>query len=214
MILHEAIEKLLSQVGRHMTTTEIAKELNKNGWYHKKDGSMIQPYQIHGRTRNYPQIFIRNGSTVFLREQTSLNKSTHIEIEELKIKHIDIKKSDTSLEEELMNEENFKSAMIIDNLMPSNSGIYCIRIKDITTLPTPFDKIIKERHHNIIYIGIAIQSLNKRFLKQELRAKGHGTFFRSLGAILGYRPPCGSLKNKVNKKNYKFSLEDQDKIIE
>jgi hypothetical protein len=54
--------------------------------------------------------------------------------------------------------------------------------------------------------------LNERFLKQELRARGPGTFFRSLGAVLGYRPHCGSLKSKSNKHNYRFSIEDQKKI--
>lgn len=115
---------------------------------------------------------------------------------------------------ELMNESNFKSAAIIDNLVPKVPGLYCIRIKDITVLPTPFDKIIKERQHNILYIGIATQSLNKRLINQELRAKGHGTFFRSIGSVLGYRPLSGSLKNKVNKRNYKFSMEDKIKIID
>lgn len=66
MTLHEAIEKLLRQHRRPMTTTEIASELNKNKWYQKKDGSPIEPFQIHGRTRNYHQLFERNGSTVLL----------------------------------------------------------------------------------------------------------------------------------------------------
>ena len=66
MTLHEAIEKLLRQTGRPMTTQQIADELNKNGWYQKKDGSTIQAFQIHGRTRNYATIFDRDGSTVSL----------------------------------------------------------------------------------------------------------------------------------------------------
>ena len=70
MTLHEAIEKLLRQTGRPMTTQQIADELNKNGWYQKKDGSAIQAFQIHGRTRNYAKIFDRDGSTVSLIGQT------------------------------------------------------------------------------------------------------------------------------------------------
>jgi hypothetical protein len=69
MTLHEAIEKLLKQTGRSMTTTEIANELNKNKWYQKKDGSEIDPFQIHGRTKNYPQLFDRDGSKVYLKGQ-------------------------------------------------------------------------------------------------------------------------------------------------
>ncbi len=49
-----------------MTTQQIADALNKNGWYQKKDGSTIQAFQIHGRTRNYANIFDRDGSTVSL----------------------------------------------------------------------------------------------------------------------------------------------------
>lgn len=49
-----------------MTTQQIADELNKNGWYQKKDGSTIQAFQIHGRTRNHANIFDRDGSTVSL----------------------------------------------------------------------------------------------------------------------------------------------------
>lgn len=71
MTLHEAIEKLLKQYGRPMTTQQIADELNKNGWYKKKDGSLIQAFQIHGRTRNYSNIFNRNGSTVSLVGQSN-----------------------------------------------------------------------------------------------------------------------------------------------
>src|SRR5215813_1407397 len=70
MTLHDAIEKLLRQTGRPMTTQQIADELNKNRWYQKKDGSTIQAFQIHGRTRNYANIFDRDGSTVSLTRQS------------------------------------------------------------------------------------------------------------------------------------------------
>src|SRR5690606_10717004 len=108
---------------------------------------------------------------------------------------------------------NFKSAGSIDNLVPHNSGLYCIRISDINKLPKPFNTFLADRQHNIIYIGIATESLNKRFLNQELRANGHGTFFRSIGAVLGHRPPKGSLTTKSNKRNYKFLPADEQKII-
>lgn len=113
----------------------------------------------------------------------------------------------------LMNEKNFKNAGSIDNLVPPKAGIYCIRIADINKLPKPFNTFLSDRRHNIIYIGIATESLKKRFLNQELRAIGHGTFFRSIGAVLGYRPPKGSLRTKANKRNYKFSPTDEQKII-
>jgi len=117
------------------------------------------------------------------------------------------------LEKMLMNERNFKSAHSIDDIVPHNSGLYCIRITNINNLPKPFNTFLTERQHNIIYIGIASQSLNRRFLNQELRANGHGTFFRSIGAVLGYRPLKGSLVSKANKRNYKFLPADEQKII-
>ena len=112
-----------------------------------------------------------------------------------------------------MNEKNFRSAENIDNLVPHTSGLYCIRIANINKLPKPFNTSLADRGHNIIYIGIATESLKRRFLNQELRANGHGTFFRSIGAVLGYRPPKGSLTTKANKHNYKFSATDEQKII-
>lgn len=80
MTLHEAIEKLLRQTGRPMTTQQIADELNKNGWYQKKDGSVIQAFQIHGRTRNYANIFSRNESTVSLIRQTSIKSKPETKV--------------------------------------------------------------------------------------------------------------------------------------
>lgn len=214
MKLHEAIAKLLKETGRQMTTSEIANALNKNKWYAKKDGSLITTFQIHGRTKNYADIFSRDGSMVFLNGEPIIVAKVPIE----KIKKdsvvVEIKDDHGHHETILMKEENFKSAATIDKFIPDEPGIYCIRIKDISYLPEPFNNLIKVRNHNIMYIGIASKSLRKRFLNQELRANGHGTFFRSIGAILGYRPVQGSLLTKANKRNYKFSSENDRKIIE
>lgn len=66
MTLHEAILVIMREKDCEMTTAEIANELNERKLYSKKDGSKITPYQFHGRTKNYPQYFTRNGSTVGL----------------------------------------------------------------------------------------------------------------------------------------------------
>lgn len=118
------------------------------------------------------------------------------------------------IEKKLLNEKDFKSAGAIDGKVPNAPGVYCIRIYDYDKLPKPFNKLMKERQHNIIYIGIATKSLSSRLLGQELRAKGHGTFFRSIGAVLGHQPPKGSLILKANKRNYKFAPTDEHKIID
>lgn len=209
MYLHEAIEKLLKEKGYPMTTSEIADELNRNKWYQKKDGSPISDFQIHGRTRKYPHMFNRNGSTVFLAGYAG-KAMTKSQKPAQKIK--DVKMKPELLEKILMNEKNYKLAGIIDDVVPDTPGLYCFRIKNVNALPNLFSSILTERKYNIIYIGIASQSLKKR-LNQELRAKGHGTFFRSIGGVLGYRPEKGSLKTRANKKNYKFRFEDELKII-
>lgn len=56
-----------------MTTQAIADELNHRKWYQKGDGSAITAFQIHGRTKNYSNLFVRNGSLVSLvRSETYL----------------------------------------------------------------------------------------------------------------------------------------------
>lgn len=66
--LHLEIAAILSESGREwMTTAEIADEVNRRGRYHKRDGSLVSQFQVHGRTQNYSALFERNGSRVRLR---------------------------------------------------------------------------------------------------------------------------------------------------
>ncbi len=216
MTLHEAIVRVLQTKGKSMTTQEIADELNRNGLYSKRDGSTITTFQIHGRTRNYCHLFHREGSTVSLRSKTGHDipeKRTNTIQPQRNLAKVE-QLTDELAVKVLMNEKNFKSAGVIDKLVLNRSGLYCIRIDNPESLPEPFATYLKDRNHNIIYIGIATQSLYTRFLNQELRANGHGTFFRGIGAVLGYRPPKGSLLHKKNKNNYKFSKADNKMIIE
>lgn len=109
----------------------------------------------------------------------------------------------------------FKKAELIDNKLPEQTGFYCIKLAKGSQLPTRYQEHLNRREHQIIYIGKAEgQTLKKRFLGQELRAKGHGTFFRSIGAVLGFLPEVGSLKNAKNKNNYKFKPNEEQKIIQ
>jgi hypothetical protein len=82
MTLHAAIEKLLGEKGRPMTTHAIADQLNKNKWYQKNDGSKITDFQIHGRTRKYPQLFNRKGTTVSLAGDEAI-KSAPVQIKKI-----------------------------------------------------------------------------------------------------------------------------------
>lgn len=70
MTLHEAIEKLLKEKGRSMTTSEITEALNENRWFTKKDGSEICQFQVHGRTHNYSKLFDRDGAKVSLKKRS------------------------------------------------------------------------------------------------------------------------------------------------
>lgn len=112
----------------------------------------------------------------------------------------------------LLEERWFISISQTSTKIPDEPGVYAIRLANPRNLTDSFRKILFERPHKIIYIGIATKSLRRR-LDQELWAKGHGTFFRTLGAVLGYTPPKGSLVGKSNQNNYKFSPKNEIEII-
>lgn len=216
MTLHEAIIKVLNESNKSsLTTSEIAEILNVKKYYAKKDKSVITAYQIHGRTKNYKDIFLRSGNNVSLISKNyNLNKNQIEKLSLIKISQSTAQTKDLSLLEKiLVNEKNFKTCVKSENLIPEKPGIYCIRIKDSKLLPEVFTKELDLRNHNILYFGIATQNLYKRFFNQELRAKGHGTFFRSIGAVLNFRPEKGSLIEKANKRNYKFSSISEKEII-
>lgn len=67
--LHEEIAAILRLRGnRWMTTTELASEVAARQVYVKRDGtSDVTPFQIHGRTKNYTDLFERDGIRVRLR---------------------------------------------------------------------------------------------------------------------------------------------------
>ena len=111
-----------------------------------------------------------------------------------------------SVEEELI-KGNFQSVSSLSaDAIPNESGIYCIKLREGSTLPSKFGKI---REHRIIYIGKASISLRKRLWEEELNHKKAATFFRSIGAMLNYLPE-GSFGGKPT--NYKFSDKDTDAI--
>jgi hypothetical protein len=66
--LHQEIESILREHGGSMTTQEIAEAVRSRGRYIKRDGtSNVSAFQVHGRTKNYTDIFERDGSKVRLR---------------------------------------------------------------------------------------------------------------------------------------------------
>lgn len=113
----------------------------------------------------------------------------------------------------LMWADNFK---MVDEIskddIPTTTGFYAIRVRDVNELPKIFAQKLIEREHNILYIGISECNLRKRLWNEELHLKKPATFFRSLGAMLGYTPEYGSLRGSESR-NYKFSERDITEII-
>jgi hypothetical protein len=147
----------------------------------KKDHSEITAFQVHARTKNYPTIFIKKGQMVSLQHSSTGAKTPNIErpwpirtnIDQAS-KHV---VAANDVEQILLDKNRFVSPSIIDKLVPETPGFYCIRLIDGEKLPAPFNILLAERGHNIVYIGIAKISLKTRFLNQEFRAIGHGTSF-------------------------------------
>lgn len=114
----------------------------------------------------------------------------------------------------LLTDATLMSAKDADMLVPNTSGLYSIFVDDATSLPSPFGDCLSKRRTNLIYLGKASGSLKERVVEQDLRHKNPSTFFRGIGAVLGYRPPPGSLKGKRNQNNYRFSATATKLIIE
>jgi hypothetical protein len=115
----------------------------------------------------------------------------------------------------LFNERSFRSAGEIDADVPDDFGVYAIRLRTEAELPEPFQGLFEVRSTRLIYIGQAAkQTLLKRLLGNELRARGNGTFIRSIGAVLGYRPPFGSLAGRARIQNYRFAPADRVAIVD
>ena len=65
--LHAEIARILHDHGnRWMTTIEIAAAVIDADRYTKTDGSAVTDFQIHGRTKTYPDLFERDGARVRL----------------------------------------------------------------------------------------------------------------------------------------------------
>lgn len=69
MTLHEEIVQILIEAEKPLSTSQISSLVNKRKNYLKKDRSEVSPFQIHGRTRNYSDLFIRNKTLVGLKSR-------------------------------------------------------------------------------------------------------------------------------------------------
>ena len=72
-------------------------------------------------------------------------------------------------------------AVEADTRVPEAHGLYSIHIDDALNLRSPFSDYMISRKHDMLYLGKAARSfLSKRLVKNDLRHKGHGSFFRSM----------------------------------
>lgn len=95
----------------------------------------------------------------------------------------------------------------------SKKGFYCIKLKTQSSLPERYMKYITSEAYDTLYIGKAEKQSLKKRLEQEILHTSPGTFFRSIGVVLEFWPPSGSLKEKANKRNYQFNEQDTYKIV-
>jgi hypothetical protein len=92
--------------------------------------------------------------------------------------------------------------------------MYSIFVDRCDSLPEPYRGRLAAKGNTLIYMGRSLTCLRARVVEQDFEHKRAATFFRAIGAILGYRPPRGSLKDKGNQNNYKFSAEDTKRIMQ
>jgi hypothetical protein len=71
MTLHEALRAILLENGNEwMTVDELARAVNERRLYSKRDGSPVQPSQIHARASSYRDTFEKDGPRVRLAPST------------------------------------------------------------------------------------------------------------------------------------------------
>lgn len=183
--LHSEIEAILSETDQEwLTTQEIADLVNARGRYHKGDGSAVTAFQIHGRTRNYPHLFDREGSRVRLQRgdhgSRPASRSTT---------------SPLSPRPPVANPP--RSALVSDAIAalaapsvsvkeagvaaPQRPGLYSIGATADGLAGLRFDT-----QTTVLYVGKAERSLESRDLRQHFSdgQTGRSTLRRSVGALL------------------------------
>jgi hypothetical protein len=104
-----------------------------------------------------------------------------------------------------------KNAILVglaDAALPARPGKYAFHVKSLDLLPVIFREAAADRSRpTLLYIGKADVSLHERVWFQECQHRRPGTFFRSVGAMLGFRSPTG-------RRNYEFAPNDKLSVID
>lgn len=124
---------------------------------------------------------------------------------------IDKSRSTEDVAANLLNSRELVSSEWSESV-PSAPGYYTIYVDSADSLP--YSDVLIERGSRLLYVGIAARSLAKRLVRQDLRHLGASTFFRSLGAVLAYRPEHGSSAHKASPNNFKFCGRDTSEIVD
>jgi hypothetical protein len=124
-----------------------------------------------------------------------------------------VRENDDSIAVSLEKAAPLHPVAVAHTVVPPEPGYYSIFVDSPDSLPEPFGGYLHEKRTNLLYIGIASVSLYVRLIEQDLRHKQPSSFFRGIGAILGFRPSPGSLAGKRNQNNYRFSPDDTCAII-
>ncbi|MCW3084027.1 MAG: hypothetical protein JWP12_1393 [Bacteroidetes bacterium] len=66
MKLHETIERILLEAGKPLSVKKIAQQVNKSGWYKRKDEKEVESSQIGARVRQYNNLLQNINGYIFL----------------------------------------------------------------------------------------------------------------------------------------------------
>ena len=104
--------------------------------------------------------------------------------------------------------ENAIPVCQVDGRLPREPGKYAFFVEEVARLPERFAQEAMTRPiPTLLYIGKADVSLVQRVWREECQHRRPGTFFRSVGAMLGYKSPKGG-------RNYEFAPSDKQRVIE
>jgi hypothetical protein len=183
--LHAEIEAIFSETDQDwLTTQEIADLVNARGRYHKGDGSPVSAFQIHGRTRNYPQLFDRDGSRVRLRRgDRGSRPASRSTTPPASPRAPAANPPSTSLVADALAALADPSVSVKEGgvAAPHQPGLYSIGATADGLADLGLDTQSK-----VLYIGKAERSLESRDLRQHFSdgQTGGSTLRRSVGALL------------------------------
>lgn len=206
---YKRLKELVAQLEKadRQASKSIRAKLRNIGLYWSEVADGV-PYTVSNLQHLFTIGILKLSDGRVLTENRDITKKEN-EPESVETQGICLDNSISEIEKKLI-EAPFLTVNELENGMkiPVSPGIYCIKIRKGVVFPKDYGKV---REDGIIYIGKAESSLRKRLWDQELNHNGHATFFRSIGAMLGKRPPKGSLYGR-NSRNYEFDYLDTEYI--